>query len=129
MRWQWDVCSTARGPEVESVRGEIREALVACGADDVAGAELLVWELLTNALFHAGTGAKVCLCGDGRTVRAEVTDGGEDDLELRPMDPNRVGGHGLELVDALSGSWGVTDEPHGKTVWFEMGATGAGVGT
>jgi hypothetical protein len=34
------------------------------------------------------------------------------------------GGRGIALVDALSSGWGAETTPDGKTVWFEVAATG-----
>jgi hypothetical protein len=33
----------------------------------------------------------------------------------------QVGGFGLQLVAALSDSWGVERDEHGTTVWLELG--------
>ena len=118
--WEWTLRPEARGPEMSQVRLQVHDALVECRAADVGGAELLVWELMTNALSHGHTEAEVCIHDEGAHVRAEVSDGGDDRVELQPPDPTREGGHGLELVDALALRWGVIDRSEGKTVWFEV---------
>jgi anti-sigma regulatory factor (Ser/Thr protein kinase) len=83
-------------------------------------AELLISELVTNAVKYGHGPLRVELAlADGR-LRAEVTDRGSgfshdgrktDDLET-------PGGWGLHLVEALSDSWGHRE---GSTkVWFEL---------
>jgi anti-sigma regulatory factor (Ser/Thr protein kinase) len=86
---------------------------------------LLLTELITNALRHAGMtpgdeiGVKAELL-DG-TVRIEVTDPGRDgEVEVRSPGA-RGGGYGLLLVDRLTNQWGV-DHRHGTTVWAELPA-------
>ncbi len=85
---------------------------------------LLVSELVTNGVRHAGTGpdAPVRLAvrvGDDR-IRVEVTDEGEGFTHgALPPEPGRAGGWGLRLVEQLSRSWGV-ERDGGTTVWFEM---------
>jgi anti-sigma regulatory factor (Ser/Thr protein kinase) len=85
---------------------------------------LLVSELVTNSVRHAGLGAsqtielKVKLSTD--TVRVEVNDQGSG-FEPAPRTPDSdvESGWGLYLVSRLSDRWGVTSD--GVTrVWFEL---------
>jgi len=85
---------------------------------------LLVTELVTNAVKHAGTGTdrtvRVRLeCCPGH-VRGEVTDDGPgfEPLQGRRIDPIEDG-FGLTLVDQLADRWGV-DVAEGTRVWFEI---------
>lgn len=59
---------------------------------------LAVSELVTNALRHARGPYALELRGDPRQVVVCVHDGSTDLPALRPHDPLRVGGHGLEIV-------------------------------
>ena len=93
--------------------------------DLVDAAELLVSELVTNAVVHAHSRASVVIVtGRDRTdVRIEVHDDGRDPPRLGGFDPDALSGRGLALVDAISDRWGV--EPSaptapGKRVWFEL---------
>jgi anti-sigma regulatory factor (Ser/Thr protein kinase) len=85
---------------------------------------LLVSELVTNAVQHAGGGPSQAVqvrldCWDER-VRVEVTDDGPgfDPGPRRRIDPVRDG-FGLALVDQLTDRWGVEVET-GACVWFEI---------
>jgi hypothetical protein len=40
---------------------------------------------------------------------------------VQEFDPDRIGGHGLRIVQSLSARWGCTRfDGAGKTVWFEI---------
>lgn len=86
-------------------------------------AELVLSELITNALTHARRprGRLIetrfeCL-GDG--VRIEVHDANDNKPERQKVSAEAESGRGLALVDALTdGHWGVGDrEGVGKMVW------------
>lgn len=86
---------------------------------------LLVSELVTNAVLHAGTEPeekiRLKVGSSARTVRVEVHDSGLD-FEAGPArkpDPRQIGGWGLYLVQTLSDRWGVEREKF-VVVWFEM---------
>jgi len=88
--------------------------------DLVDVAQLLLTELLSNALRHSETPILVAAAlHDGR-LRVEVTDSGHRMPKMRQAGPGETAGRGLQLVDALSSSWGVTPLEHGKRVWFEV---------
>jgi anti-sigma regulatory factor (Ser/Thr protein kinase) len=97
-------------------------------------ARLLVSELVTNSIRHAGlrAGQRVLLRArvDGAIVRIEVENPGRG-FELRPRSPDqeRGSGWGLFLVGRLADRWGI--EGGGSTrVWFEIdrSRTTAGAG-
>jgi anti-sigma regulatory factor (Ser/Thr protein kinase) len=86
-----------------------------------AAGEVLISELATNVVRHARTPFTVVITWDGRTLRAEVSDG----VPLGPRPPltsrdDDEGGRGLLLVDAVATDWGVDLYHDGKTVWFEI---------
>jgi sigma-B regulation protein RsbU (phosphoserine phosphatase) len=86
---------------------------------------LLVTELVTNAIVHAGTDIDLDIeTGPGR-LRVEVTDQSPGALPLAPESPaaTREGGRGLFLLDALATEWGTRHSGHGKSVWFVLGPT------
>jgi anti-sigma regulatory factor (Ser/Thr protein kinase) len=83
-------------------------------------AQLVVSELVTNALMH-GDGALVLRASiTGDTVQISVTDSGDDLPEVLPVDPTRIGGLGLIVVDRIASEWGVSPFPGGKTVWAAL---------
>jgi anti-sigma regulatory factor (Ser/Thr protein kinase) len=91
-----------------------------------ADLELLVSELVTNAVLHARSPAVLSVERIGDRVRVTVTDRSNVLPRLRDYGADAVTGRGLFLVDQLSEKWGVdlADEDHeGKTVWFELSAT------
>ncbi len=107
--------------EVGRARRLVREALRGWGLDAVADtAELLVGEVVTNAVRHAHT-RRVGL----RLVRAdallcEVADDDHEVPVLLAADPTDEGGRGLRIVSRLAREWGVSRTAQGKTVWFEQ---------
>lgn len=83
-------------------------------------AVLVADELVSNAIQH-GQGPRSCrltLIGEGRGLRAEVTDAGPGEPRFRT--PDNTGGRGLMLVDRLATAWGVHWFPGYKTVWAEL---------
>lgn len=83
-------------------------------------AVLIVSELVTNAVVHAGTEVRVRLERlPDDAVRLEVADD-----STRPLRPRRVTmartGRGLALVDVLATRYGVEGRPNGKVVWAEL---------
>ena len=94
-------------------------------ADKVEAAQLVVSELVTNAVLHAPDSPTIRLglrLTDG-AVRVLVSDGGPGEPDRRPHSDARTGetGRGVWLVDAFTERWGT--ERHGrdgKTVWCEL---------
>ena len=84
------------------------------------GMPLVVSELATNAVLHAGSGFAVTLTHDDDVMRVAVAD---DERERpAPVDAasSAVGGRGLRIVDLLADRWGVDDLADGKSVWVEF---------
>jgi len=87
-------------------------------------AQLLVSELVTNAIRHAGLddGDTITLSVEAsdRALRIEVSDPGPVFAADEPFpDPDHTSGWGLYLVRELSDRWGV--ERNALTrVWFEL---------
>ena len=88
-------------------------------------AELLVSELVTNALRHGEGDIRLRLLLD-RTLVCEVWDSGLVQPRRRRARDTDEGGRGLLLVSMLARSWGSRRTPRGKTVWFELPLPGAG---
>ena len=89
-------------------------------------AELLVSELVTNAVLHARTPLVVRAAWRAARLRVSVTDESAWLPRPRPQDVERVDGRGLALVETLADDWGVENRPgDGKTVWFELSSAPA----
>jgi anti-sigma regulatory factor (Ser/Thr protein kinase) len=84
---------------------------------------LVLSELVSNAVRHAGGYVEVSLIlADGR-LTIEVRDGGEGVPAVVPVARRTIGGNGLDIVSRLADSWGVTPEPTGgKSVWVVLTA-------
>jgi anti-sigma regulatory factor (Ser/Thr protein kinase) len=108
---------------VAEARGIVRDRLRGYSSETVAEVELVVSELVTNAVRH-GPGGSIVLRletePDGAIV-GEVEDEGDGTIEIRSRnlgDP--AGGLGLPIVDRLATSWGVY--PGSTHVWFRFEA-------
>jgi anti-sigma regulatory factor (Ser/Thr protein kinase) len=88
----------------------------------VAEAELLISELVVNAVLHADSAVTVHLALRPGTLRVEVADTSPVQPEQRAVDPTAVTGRGLLIVDTVASSWGVDPTADGKVVWFELAA-------
>lgn len=82
-------------------------------------AELLISELVANAVMHAGTRLKVTVRRTDHELELSVRDHGvgrlPNDAELH--DPR---GFGLQLLGALSDTWGWSPAGRGKVVWTRL---------
>lgn len=113
---------TARPTAVAQARDLIRDRLLAWGLHGLADVvELLVSELVTNALRYGIAPYGLRMTRDARSVMVEVSDGNPTVPRLRHVQVGDEGGRGLHLVDELSADWGVRSHPQGKTVWFTLG--------
>jgi anti-sigma regulatory factor (Ser/Thr protein kinase) len=82
---------------------------------------VIVSELASNAIRHAGTGFTLAIEGAPEHVRIEVADhGGGWPVPVERNGAPSSGGMGLQLVDALSDRWGTMERPGGKVVWAEV---------
>lgn len=111
------------GRAVAAARGFVRDTLLEWGAAEVVDdAVLLVSELVTNAIVHAGTSVQVTCRLDG-SVRVEVQDQhparGVPDW-LREYDSEAESGRGLLVSATLASAWGATYTRTHKTVWFRL---------
>ena len=114
---------TVRAPAL--ARARVRELADRLGEDLTEDAELLISELVTNAVKYGPEHGdiRVIIGEQAGTTRFTVHDTGAGPLpEMRPPDrlPHEGGGHGLRLVEAISDRWGV--ERGSTRVWFEIDA-------
>lgn len=98
------------------------------GAEELQDARLLVVELVSNAVRHAGlyAGGEVSLGvkASPKVVRGEVCDPGTKGFEPpRPVPvpgPYRASGWGLYIVERISDRWGVEEREGLGCAWFEF---------
>lgn len=86
----------------------------------VATIELLVSEMVTNAVVHTTSAPTVDIQLTNDMVRVEVYDDDPTLPKARVPDEESVGGRGLVLLESLAGSWGADPIGGGKVVWFEI---------
>ncbi|MEV6153512.1 ATP-binding protein [Nonomuraea sp. NPDC052129] len=83
-------------------------------------AELLVSELVTNALKYVKGTVDLSLSAEDGLLRFEVEDANPELPQARTPRPDEERGHGLHLVDTLSCCWGSIRTHRGKVVWCEL---------
>jgi len=116
---------TNLAPEADSAgaaRRFVEQALASWGYDAlVPTAVLIVNEIVTNAIRHAGTPTLLRLVDLGNRLRVELVDGSSRLPVTQRADPEvDEGGRGVWLLDSLSHRWGVDHVAGGKRVWFEL---------
>ncbi|MCU1486814.1 MAG: Regulatory protein [Actinomycetia bacterium] len=90
-------------------------------ADVLDVVNLLVSELVTNAVIHGGSEADVSVVLMPHALRVEVGD--KDEFVPAPQgadDDWATSGRGLALVEAMSKAWGIEQVKGGKVIWFEV---------
>ncbi|MEV6209697.1 SpoIIE family protein phosphatase [Kitasatospora sp. NPDC051914] len=109
------------GPLPAQARRFTRATLQAWGlAGHSEFAELMVSELVTNALLHADAPRRLRLYRDDRTLTVEVSDAGSQAPRLRSSAEEDEGGRGMHLVSELAHRWGTRPTKEGKVVWAEV---------
>ena len=88
--------------------------------DALDAVQLLVTELVTNAVVHAGAKPNVAVILLPHALRVEVGDDDPSGPVARQAADDEESGRGLLLLDQLATRWGVEATPEGKTVWFEV---------
>jgi anti-sigma regulatory factor (Ser/Thr protein kinase) len=109
-----------------AARAFVAETLAAWDiqAEEIEAVQLVVSELVTNALLHAPESHKIGveLFWDENGVRVKVSDESSNEPTRRGPDLSlREEGRGVQLVDALADRWGTERRGRdGKTVWCEV---------
>ncbi|MBK5222179.1 MAG: response regulator [Acidimicrobiia bacterium] len=106
-----------------AARRFIREHLSDRDDEVVAAVELLVSELVTNAVVHASSAPRVDIRIAPDAARVEVHDDDPTLPEMRTPSPEATGGRGLLLLDRIATRWGSEIRHSGKIVWFELART------
>jgi serine/threonine-protein kinase RsbW len=109
---------------IPAARHFVMNAVADVAPDVVPRVEIMVSEVATNAVVHAGTDFEVVVERNGALIRVEITDRGGGEPAVRDVKPRDRHGRGLRIVDVFSDDWGVRHAPDGtgKTVWFIVGA-------
>jgi DNA-binding NarL/FixJ family response regulator len=113
-----------------TARRFVRASIDAATEEILADVELLVSELVINAVVHASSAPRVDVVLSRDSYRVEVYDDDPTMPELREPSPHDRGGRGIVLLDLLASRWGAEALDQGKVVWFERDrATSAGAGS
>ena len=86
----------------------------------IEAAQLLVSELVTNAIVHVSSEVRLTVLPERDRIRIEVGDHGAGEPTLRMAGPDDLDGRGLGIVDAIARAWGSEPRRNGKSVWFEL---------
>ncbi|WP_369275178.1 SpoIIE family protein phosphatase [Streptomyces sp. R11] len=121
----WDI--PADPALVAPIRKQVLEQLDIWNLSEASfTAELVVSELVTNAIRYGIHPIRLRLIHDARTLICEVSDTSHTAPHLRRAKTFDEGGRGLLLVAQLTQRWGSRHTPDGKTIWAEMGLLGEG---
>ncbi|MFE7392564.1 SpoIIE family protein phosphatase [Streptomyces sp. NPDC057582] len=129
----WEVPSDPAA--VSHVRIDVTRQLETWGLDQVAfTTELIVSELVTNAIRYGTQPIRLRLLHDRNHLICEVADGSSTSPHLRRAATTDEGGRGLFLVAQLAQRWGTRYGACGKVIWTEqslhdaVAEPGAGLG-
>lgn len=86
----------------------------------IEDAQLIISELVTNAIRHAGSSATLWLGLTTQTLRITVADEHQASPRPLPASLTRRHGRGLMVVAALAAAWGIEPHDRGKAVWAEL---------
>ncbi|SBV01432.1 GAF domain-containing protein [Streptomyces sp. Ncost-T6T-1] len=115
----WDLADDATTPATARVL--VRDRLQGWGLDEdtVDATELIVSELVTNAVRYGTPPLRLRLLLDS-TLTCEVHDGSTAAPHLRHARTVDEGGRGLFIVSRLASHWGARHGPDGKVLWTEQ---------
>ncbi|MER7895879.1 SpoIIE family protein phosphatase [Streptomyces sp. NPDC096046] len=115
----WDI--PADPALVAPIRKQVVDQLGHWGLLDATfTAELVVSELVTNAIRYGAPPIRLRLIHDASTLICEVSDTNHTAPHLRRAKTWDEGGRGLLLVAQLTQRWGSRHTAEGKTIWAEL---------
>lgn len=99
----------------------VRSKLTGAPPEVVEDAQIIVSELVTNAIVHGSGEASLLIEVDEKRLHVEVVDA-DPTVEFEPLtvEPSSEHGRGLAIVNALASSWGIEPRLVGKAVWFDL---------
>ena len=107
--------------QVRAARQFVAAVLSEWAITPTGDALLVVSELATNAVVHAGSRFTVTVRRNRQTLFIEVADPNPSMPVLAPVQTPALSGRGLLIVQDLSVDWGVSSQPgDGKTVWAQL---------
>lgn len=103
-------------------RQHVREACRAWTLDHLTDpAELIVTELVSNAVLHAGTPVDLMLTRRHRFLHLAVRDADPTPPRVPSIDPATAErGRGLRLIDTYASGWGSLTSRSSKIVWAKL---------
>lgn len=104
---------------IARARQAVRRTCLAWGITDVPAAELVVSELVANAVLHGWGHVVLRLFDTGSGLRIEVEDSNPAPPVTTDGHPERVGGYGMQIIERLA-EWGWRPAGTGKLVWARM---------
>ena len=116
------------GSAPSQARRVVRRAVSPTVSDDVTQtAELLVSELVTNAITHGTGTVTLSIVLEDDSLSVTVSDDEPSVPELQPECLMALGGRGLRMIESLASAWGVTprEDGPGKDVWFRLPVIGS----
>lgn len=105
---------------VGQARAWLKARLTDWSADGIATVQLLVSELVTNAILHTSDVVEVTAERAGSGITVEVADHNPSKPVVKRYERDAATGRGLHLVDALADEWGVRGDAGHKSVWFRV---------
>ncbi|MFJ9817578.1 SpoIIE family protein phosphatase [Streptomyces sp. NPDC101151] len=107
---------------VAPIRKQVEDQLERWSLSEIAfTAELVVSELVTNAIRYGSHPIRLRLIHETATLIVEVSDTSHTAPHLRRAKIFDEGGRGLLLVAQLTQRWGSRHTAEGKTIWAELG--------
>jgi anti-sigma regulatory factor (Ser/Thr protein kinase) len=105
---------------VRQARAWLKARLDDWSPDGVATVQLLVSELVTNAILHTDDVVEVTAERNGAGITVEVSDRSPTKPVVKRYEQDAATGRGLHLVEALADAWGVRGDDARKSVWFRV---------
>lgn len=106
---------------VATARSLVQRQLAVWGLEEAGFVtELVVSELVTNAIRHAEGPVRLRVIRDRQALICEVSDASTTAPHLRYARTGDEGGRGLFLVAQLTQRWGTRFSDSGKTIWTEQ---------
>ena len=116
-RRRWSLPSEASS--IGRARQAVARTSAAWGLAGVPAAELVVSELVANAVLHGWGHVVLRLFDTGEGLRIEVEDANPAPPVTTDGHPGRVGGYGMRIVERLA-EWGWHPSGTGKLVWARV---------
>ncbi|MEV6967935.1 ATP-binding protein [Hamadaea sp. NPDC051192] len=104
-----------------AARTLVRDMLMAWDLPDIGwldDADLLVSEIVSNAVCHGGGCIELSVQSHEQGVTIKAADGSSVVPRRRAAGEN--GGFGLQIIEAISEGWGVEEFQGGKRVWVRL---------